>query len=186
MHLRVAPTCPCALIAGSSMYGSLGNDADPLKQAISDTPVAVVGNHTFHTISCGWGHTCALDEESRAWCWGKCNQRAINALTRFSAVCVMAGYLDLRRMFVRRSTGFNTEKQLGSGGTKHSSVPLEVEGERAYTAICASRGHTCAIEVGGRTLCWGALLCSWQHGSFMRRLLSNACSLLSNYYCHSL
>lgn len=69
--LVLHPTCPCALIAGSSMYGSLGNGADPLKDAFSDIPVAVLSNRTFRSITCGWGHTCALDEESRAWCWGE-------------------------------------------------------------------------------------------------------------------
>ncbi len=62
----------CAMIAGDSFYGRLGDGSDPLKQAISAIPVEVVGNHSFRSISCGWGHTCAVDDESRAWCWGEC------------------------------------------------------------------------------------------------------------------
>lgn len=33
--------------------------------------VAVAGGHTFSSITCGIDHTCALDGEGQAWCWGE-------------------------------------------------------------------------------------------------------------------
>ena len=34
------------------------------------SPVAVAGGHTFTAITAGGSHTCALDVDEEAWCWG--------------------------------------------------------------------------------------------------------------------
>lgn len=53
--------------AGLNDYGQLGTGG----ASGSATPVEVAGGHAFRTITCGMYHTCGLDDEGRAWCWGE-------------------------------------------------------------------------------------------------------------------
>lgn len=66
----------CALTAAGAAYcwggnarGELGSDP-ATSGAIVPTPIPVPGGHTFTSIDGGLVHTCALDVNRRAWCWG--------------------------------------------------------------------------------------------------------------------
>lgn len=50
----------------NNTYGQLGNGGDDSQRA----PVAVLGGHTFSSISAGAYHTCAIDKDGALWCWG--------------------------------------------------------------------------------------------------------------------
>ena len=66
----------CALTAAGAAYcwggnarGELGSDP-ATSGAIVPAPIPVPGGHTFTSIDGGLVHTCALDVNRRAWCWG--------------------------------------------------------------------------------------------------------------------
>ena len=53
---------------GWDSSGQVGDG--PADQVDKVTPVRVVGRSTFSAISAGFHHTCALDLNGTAWCWG--------------------------------------------------------------------------------------------------------------------
>lgn len=59
---------PRTLVAGDGLRGQLGTGTTETSSAV---PVQVTGGHTFRSITCGRFHSCALDEEGHAWCWGE-------------------------------------------------------------------------------------------------------------------
>ncbi|MCL1876914.1 hypothetical protein FWF74_02700 [Candidatus Saccharibacteria bacterium] len=123
----------CVLDLGGRAYcwgnnggGRLGNNST----SNSSIPVAVntsgvLSDKVLTQISAGDRHTCALDLDGKAYCWGK-----------------------------------NESGQLGNGTTADSSVPAAVNtvgalNGKTLTQISAGYNHTCAIDSGGRTYCWG-------------------------------
>jgi alpha-tubulin suppressor-like RCC1 family protein len=56
--------------------------------------------------------------------------------------------------------GFGMYGQLGEGSVPppyNSATPVPVQGGRAYRAIAAGLGHTCAIATDNKIYCWGQL-----------------------------
>jgi alpha-tubulin suppressor-like RCC1 family protein len=112
---------------GSNQYGQLGSSA-PMQTcsggnlACSPTPLQVDGALAFARLSGSIRHTCGLDVEHRAWCWG-----------------------------------FGLGGQLGDGRREDSSVPVLVAGEHAFVDISGSLGGdaTCALTSAGEAWCWG-------------------------------
>ena len=49
---------------GSGQLGSVTGGTDRLK------PTPVAGGHRFKWVHAGMSHSCAIDTENRAWCWG--------------------------------------------------------------------------------------------------------------------
>jgi alpha-tubulin suppressor-like RCC1 family protein len=54
---------------GNDSTGQVGDGGT--SQASKFTPVAVVGDRVYATITAGWSHTCALEPSGKAWCWGE-------------------------------------------------------------------------------------------------------------------
>ena len=53
--------------------------------------------------------------------------------------------------------GDNSRGQLGNGSLTASNQPVAVNaGGVQFSAVSAGNGHTCALVVGGRAMCWGA------------------------------
>jgi alpha-tubulin suppressor-like RCC1 family protein len=84
VSISLSPSHVCAIAVGdtaycwgSAFFGQLGNPAAETVECpafspgeCSAGPVPVSGNHDFTTITAGWGHTCALDRNGSAYCWG--------------------------------------------------------------------------------------------------------------------
>ena len=51
-------------------YGGQGQLGTGSTVNIQPTPTAVVGTATFQSVAAGTEHTCALDRDGAAWCWG--------------------------------------------------------------------------------------------------------------------
>lgn len=54
---------------GNDEDGQLG-DGDSQGRVFSSSPAAVAGVHHFAGVFLGGHHTCAVDTDQRAWCWG--------------------------------------------------------------------------------------------------------------------
>jgi hypothetical protein len=98
--------------------------------ATPDVPVA--GDHTFHGITVGAGHACALDEGGHAWCWGDGS----------------SGQLG---------TDHALEPCPGAGGGSSCALsPVPVGGDAAFVVLAAGNFHTCGLNSEGVALCWGS------------------------------
>jgi alpha-tubulin suppressor-like RCC1 family protein len=87
-----------------------------------------VGTGVYTTIAAGSFHSCALDTAGRAWCWG------------------WNDYLQLGQAAV---AGRCVE------GSACTAAPVPVETTRAFTALAATRTHSCGIDDQGIAWCWG-------------------------------
>jgi hypothetical protein len=89
-----------------------------------------VGTGHWRSVSTGRDHSCAIDEDGRAWCWGS------NA--SFQLGVDQAGYI------------------CGADSIPCSPVPVPVATGRTFRAISAGRAHTCAIATDSVPFCWGS------------------------------
>lgn len=63
--------------------GFLGNGEDAASYQQSPSPDRVEGGHLFAEIDAGADHTCALDTDGAAWCWGRNGRGQLGDGTRF-------------------------------------------------------------------------------------------------------
>ncbi|MEZ4226043.1 MAG: hypothetical protein R3B13_34165 [Polyangiaceae bacterium] len=132
----------------------------------------------FKHVSALDGHTCALDELSAAWCWGRSdagqsleisgsgvtapNQVPSNfpllTIAAGSAVTYAVTYQDNRLL----SWGDPNGGALGNGcftGCQTLFSPSQLSTTELADHVEAGGGTGCAFTHDGRTLCWGWNLC---------------------------
>ena len=77
---------------GENTYGQIGNG----ETADQSSPVIVMGNHTFTSISAGDLHSGGLKSDGSAWCWGYNGYGGLGDNTRSqrsSPVAVVGGHV---------------------------------------------------------------------------------------------
>lgn len=129
----------------------------------------------FTTVSLGLLHTCALDTEGRAWCWGynslgelgDGNQGTpapapIQVATPEGIVLVDLGLGMSHSCAIDDSGlgwcwGYNDQGQLGGGISGSRDIPDVVEAPPGTTFLSISGGfqHTCAVDTTDVAWCWG-------------------------------
>ena len=92
-------------------------------------PVKVAGGFTnWASVTAGWGHTCAVRTNGRAYCWGSASSGQLGN-------GVSASYRYLPRWY----------------------RPVEVAGRATnWASVAAGDRHTCALKTNGRLYCWGS------------------------------
>ena len=120
MHTCAVDTQEAAYCWGNSGEGQLGGGSRSRK--LSPTPVKMPPSTTFSKVSAGYRHSCALDQDGAAWCWGN------------------------------GETG-----ELGDGQLEDSDEPSPVTmpDGRTFAAIGAGDSFTCALDQNGVAYCWG-------------------------------
>ena len=125
---------------GVNEWGQLGTLADLTSCGSSGytvvcatSPVPVATDLLFQQISVGSAHTCALDMDGRAHCWGLNVWGQLG--TDADSVCATEFFPD---------------------GIPCGPIPLRVAGQLVFESISAGQGHTCAVTTDGAGYCWGA------------------------------
>ncbi|MPZ52597.1 MAG: hypothetical protein GEU79_07675 [Acidimicrobiia bacterium] len=104
---------------GENESGQLGEGGLALGSTL---PVNVLGDHEFSSITAGGEHTCALDVEGAAWCWGR-----------------------------------NHNGQLGDNNLGvNSTTPVRVAGGHTFSQLATSFAYTCGIDTDDIVWCWGS------------------------------
>lgn len=171
---------------GSNQFGQLGDGSD---NAHSWVPVRVqtrgvpgLRPNNVVSISAGTGHTCALNDRGRAYCWGDNRWGQLGDGTtesrnipvpvdtgttgftgrNLAAIAPGGGHTcaltDRSRAFC---WGANRDGQLGTGTTEDSLVPVPVSTHarglgRNIRELSAGGSTSCAITERGRAYCWGS------------------------------
>lgn len=129
------------------------------------------GSRTFRVLSAGGAHTCALDFNAIAWCWGSNASGQLgtgSAATRSDVPVRVAGsrsWLAITAGATHTCAiaqngapfcwGANADGQLGTGGTTSERSPVQVSGLAEVTAMSAGDRFTCALRTTGVVMCWG-------------------------------
>lgn len=161
----------------------------------AESRVAVSGNHAFVAITAGPMHTCAVDDDGVAWCWGgdaeaelglgattdedcdgfRCQTRPMPVETGERFTAVRAG--DFFTCGLARSGrifcwGLNEADQLGNdnasddcSGLPCSRTPIVAAGGMKFTQLAAFRNGACGLDTGGGVRCWGIDVITHQHTS---------------------
>jgi alpha-tubulin suppressor-like RCC1 family protein len=156
---------------------------DPVLPRASVTTFDDPGTGAFVAVSAGREHTCALDADALAYCWGSNEFLQVGAprgdarCTRPSdarnVACVVrpvpvAGGLRFSRISAGGSHscglgedrrvycwGDNLNGQLGTPSVRESFTPVPVDGDALFMDVAAGGSHSCGLRTDGTIMCWG-------------------------------
>ncbi|MDY0004163.1 MAG: hypothetical protein RBU30_22885 [Polyangia bacterium] len=172
----------CAMTNAGALYCWGMNDKGQLGDASTVdklSPVSVstaTGMTVVLSLTAGQKHTCAVDAQKAAWCWGdKGTGRLGDGLNldqnRPSAVSNTTGLVLVRQISAGNTHtcavsesgqafcwGSKAAGRLGDDANADQPVPSPVStstGLVLSSAITAGGGHSCAIRDDGAVFCWG-------------------------------
>ncbi|MEE8477878.1 MAG: Ig-like domain-containing protein, partial [Gemmatimonadales bacterium] len=163
---------------GSSAFGQLGAESVSScsfgkgpSLPCSRIPIAVSGLGALQVISAGGAHTCGLDLQGAATCWGANaagqlglgtasdsvgSPTNVDTQLRFETIssggshtCAVTGAGEIH------CWGNNQVGQLGDGSRQIRTLPVAVASTERFATISAGLDHTCALTETGLAYCWG-------------------------------
>ena len=122
------------------------------------------------TVSAGENHTCMLESNGKAYCWGGNAVGQLGDGSTESSMTPVAVSGDLR--FESISVGWDHAcgvtadndaycwgrgryGRLGNDAVENSAVPVAVAGGLSFANVDAGMAHTCGITTDGDAYCWG-------------------------------
>lgn len=108
---------------GQNHVGQLGTGAASFPHT---SPQLVTGGNLFKAVAAGTVHTCALQRDGTARCWGG---------NWFGGI------------------GDGTSSAANTGKERPLATP--VSGTRTFVQVAPGGSHTCALDGDGRVWCWG-------------------------------
>jgi len=140
--------------------------------AFGGSGTATVTIQVLHLIAVSAGdlHSCGLQTDGSAWCWGgdQADQLGDSTQTNSTTPVVTKGGLKfaslssgyahncgLTAASVAFCWGDNLSGELGDGTTAHRSLPVAVGGGLTFSSISAGQDHTCGLTAAGAAWCWG-------------------------------
>jgi alpha-tubulin suppressor-like RCC1 family protein len=154
---------------GANYSGQLGdnttvNKTTPAIVALPGTALPVAAT------SAGLEHTCVVDKNFAAWCWGANGIGQLGDGSHVSSAVpvllpqlsegvkgISAGYsFSCGIHFGGSCWGLNASGNLGYGGTANQDLPIGVSGIGDILRIVAGGNHACAQDFDGVIYCWGS------------------------------
>ena len=148
--------------SGQLGVGTMGDSSAPARVQAS--------GRSFTTVSSGGHHSCAIDTDRHAWCWGAndAGQLGTASLSGSSIPVAVSGGLTFTAVSAGDSHtcgiaaggtmycwGNNARGQAGDSTTLNRTVPTRVAGSHTFQVVSAGLFHTCGIVTGGGAWCWG-------------------------------
>ncbi|WP_370631417.1 chromosome condensation regulator RCC1 [Methylosinus sp. Sm6] len=155
---------------GDNIYGQIGDGATTNRMK----PASVLGlGGAASAVSLGYTHSCALMKTGGVKCWGYNGAGQLGdgtRITRWTPVDVLGLTSTIVAIDVGSNHacaltaaggvecwGENRYGQLGDTTTINRSTPVAVAGlASGVAALSAGNRHSCALTVGGASLCWGS------------------------------
>ena len=121
-------------------------------------------------VSAGENHTCTLNSDGEAYCWGDNSVGQLgNGSTESSMIPVaVSGNLRLTSISVGwdHTCGITVDNdaycwgrgrygRLGNGSSENSMIPTAVSGDLSFESVNSGLAHTCGITTEGDAFCWG-------------------------------
>jgi len=163
---------PSYVCFGANDHGQLGDGTTmPSSQPASTSMLP--GGHFAAAIATGAAHTCAIDEDGQAFCWGRGDEGQLGNGGMADSATPVAITLPAGTQLGAISAGTahtcavdgggnafcwgrGSDGQLGNGSRAGSPTPVAVPGLAGLRAIAAGDAHTCAVATAGAVSCWGA------------------------------
>ena len=136
-----------------------------------DDGATIILDGPLEQVAAGGAHTCVLDPDGAAWCWGRGYTGELgdgSTSVRWSAVrvdvpeplaSITAGYFHtcgLGDSGTAYCWGWNRYGQVGIEGQPDVVPdPSPVAGGLTFVALAAGWYHTCGIAATGEAYCWG-------------------------------
>lgn len=159
---------------GSNSSGQLGISATGNR----NVPTVVQdGGRDYTLVSAGSFHTCAIDSDFSAFCWGSNQDGALGdgTETQRDAPVAVAGDLLLRRISAGNGHtcatagfslfggswetycwgGLNQFGQVGDGTTTQRILPTPVSGGLNFSSVSAGGAYSCGLTADDVVHCWG-------------------------------
>lgn len=172
---RVAPVSGTAVFTDLSLEG-VGTDyrlvaTSGALDAAASEPFTVHDVFTATAVTGGFLHTCALQADGSAYCWGdnysgqlgdgtqtdRSVPTPVATTLRFTAISAGAVHTcGLTSDGAAYCWGGNRSGELGNGTTDSSLTPRRVEFASPFVTLDAGFDHTCAMTAAGAAVCWGA------------------------------
>jgi alpha-tubulin suppressor-like RCC1 family protein len=123
------------------------------------------------TVAAGGLHSCMLNAEGRAYCWGGNDRGQLGAGAANSVATPLAVAGDVRFVAIAAGLshscaiarggaawcwGENERGQLGDRSTMAHQAPMRVADSRMFTTVDVGAAHSCALDSQGEALCWGS------------------------------
>lgn len=133
--------------------------------------VGPIVNTPFAAVSAGGTHTCAVDVDGIAYCWGlaangelgdggtEARSRPAAAATDARFVALSAGgrhTCAIASDDVLYCWGANDRGQIGDGSAADQGQPVRVGDGLAFAQVSSGIDHTCGVTTENEAYCWGA------------------------------
>ncbi len=165
----------CGLTTAGVAYCWGRNDAGQLGENFSvsesNVPVAVLGGHTFASISVGRQYACGLEASGDAYCWGLngSGQLGDGTFTNRGTPTLVGGSHNWASISAGADVtcgvevggagycwGYNVFSATGIGANTGSQPnPTVVNGSHTWASISSGAGNTCGVTTAGAGYCWG-------------------------------
>ena len=138
------------------------------------SPTVIPASVTFTvdrgSVAAGARHSCTLDADGRALCWGnnESGQLGDGGFESRATPAPIAGNFAFAFLSAGSSHtcgaskdgeaycwGANGSGQLGDGTTSPRSAPVRVSGSASFRIIRTGALHSCGLTTNGRVQCWG-------------------------------
>lgn len=125
----------------------------------------------FRAVSAGGMHTCAIDVDGVAYCWGLADNgqlgdggtesrvypAAVASDAEFAVLSAgRAHTCAIAEDDVLYCWGSNRSGQVGDGSTADQPLPVPVGDGLSFARVSSGRNHTCAVTTANEAYCWGA------------------------------
>jgi alpha-tubulin suppressor-like RCC1 family protein len=136
----------------------------------NDPPLGGPVGVAFRSVSVGVNHSCALDEDGQAYCWGaNASGQLGDGTTTDGAVprAVSGGHTFVQIALGGQHScglddsggawcwGAGAAGQVGDGAVANRTGPVAVSGGHSFVQLAAGGSHTCGVDEAGEAWCWG-------------------------------